>query len=240
MAANSGLAIVKRGPSLYELEEGLQALLDTEALVTPEKEAEFRADLEAQLRQTVVKRDRVAAFILALGSQAKFAAEEIQRLQARKNLFDRVAERVKGYVVEIIEKLGSDAKGNLRKLEGQTSTMSARACPPSLLILDEALVPLEYKSVTVTMAATDWEACKDRVLGKFPYEVSSYVNNAAVKGALLGPAVPCAFCGGIGMLPSFNPDAPPVQCGQCGGRCSVSPTVAGADLLVGRYTLQVK
>lgn len=239
MGAN--LAVLPKratGPSLYELEEGLQALLDTEALVTPEKELEFRGELEAQLRQAVVKRDRVAAFILALWSQAKFAAEEIQRLQARKNLFTRVAERLEGYVVQVIERLGSDEKGNLRKLEGQTSTMSARACPPSLVIVDEALVPLEYKSVTVTMAATDWELCKDRVLGQFPYEVSYYVENAAVKGALLGPAVPCTGCGAIGMMKGA--DGGLVQCVVCGGRCSVSPTVAGADLLVGKYSLVVK
>jgi hypothetical protein len=217
---------VKRGPSLEELEGKPQA--------------------------PMAKRDLVAAFILALEAQSRFSAEEIRRLQARKNVFDRVAERLKGYVVGIIEKLGSDEKGNLRKLEGQISTMSARACPASLLLIDEALVPLEYKRVTVTMAATDWERCKDRVLGAAPFEVAYFVDNAAVKGALMGPAVPCETCGGVGMVKEFIAEVrfegeerkpatfKPAQCPKCGGRCSVSPTVAGADLLVGRYTLQVK
>jgi len=42
-----------RSLNLYTLEDGLQTLLDTAEMVTPEEQAEFAADLEAALVATV-------------------------------------------------------------------------------------------------------------------------------------------------------------------------------------------
>jgi hypothetical protein len=56
-------ALAPRAPSLFELEHELESLLDTEALVTPEQEAEFRRELASALEASVEKRDRVYAFL---------------------------------------------------------------------------------------------------------------------------------------------------------------------------------
>ena len=243
---NTAIAHVVQ-PSLYEYEQDLLALLDTAEMVTPEQDAEFQRDLTEQLQKTVAKRDRVGSFIKHLEMQAKFAGEEIKRLQERKRLFEHVEVRLRGYVLHLIEELGPDAKGKLRKLEGERFTLSARACPVSLEITDEAAVPLEYKNVTVAMSAEDWDAFLEAYAKVYNVEfslngVSYSIDNAAVKAVLTGPAVPCTECDGIGMISSlqYGSRGAPEQCPVCHGACSVAPTVPGADLVVGKYSLQVK
>jgi hypothetical protein len=50
-----------------------------------------------------------------------------------------------------------DAK--LKKIEGRTSTLSLRACPSSVKILDEAAIPADYK-VTKMEVSVDKKAVK--------------------------------------------------------------------------------
>lgn len=147
-------------PSLYDVEDDLIALLDSEATVTPEQEAEFKADLARQLNLAVRKRDSVAGFITECENHADFAAQEIRRLQARKGVFMKAAERLRVYVAAIIEQLPQDAKGKPAKLQGERFQMSIRACPASLDITDAEKVPLTYKNVTVTMPAVAYEVIR--------------------------------------------------------------------------------
>ena len=146
--------------TLIEVEEHLKALLDTEALVTPEDEAEFKAELAHALRNAVEKRDRVAQFLIHCDSQIDLAAAEIARLQRRRDAFEKAADRLKAYVVSAIEAMGTDAKGKYRKLEGHTATLGIQRNPPSTDIEDEAKVPLEYKdaSISARCPADRWVA----------------------------------------------------------------------------------
>lgn len=233
-----------RQPSLYEHEESLIALLDTEAMVSPEQAAEFERDLAEQLQKTVAKRDKVGAFMKHLDSQIAFGAEEIKRIQDRKRLFENVRERLKGYVLNLIESLGPDAKGKMRKLEGEKFTLSLRACPVSLDITDAEAIPLEYKNVTITLPA---EVFKKWNLPPGPWMPVFSVDNAAVKDVLTGPPIPCEKCGGIGMVNNSGDvmvgddnRSMPAKCPECHGACSVAPSVPGADLIIGKYSLQVK
>ena len=150
-----------RSPSLYTLEDGLQTLLDTAEMVTPEEQAEFAADLEAALAATVQKRDRVGWFMAHIEGQTALAAAEIKRLQTRKAFFEAVLERVETSVVRTIYNLGVDAKGKYRTLEGDTVSFSVRRCPATVAITDEATVPAAYKSVSITLPALTWEALLD-------------------------------------------------------------------------------
>ena len=83
-----------RSPSLYTLEDDLQALPDSAEMVTPEEQAEFAADLEAGLIAAVHKRDRVGWFMAHIEGQTALAAAEIKRLQARKQFFEASLERI--------------------------------------------------------------------------------------------------------------------------------------------------
>src|ERR1035438_1103687 len=100
--------------TLYDAEESLTALLDTQDLVTPDQEQEFLADFEAALSSASDKRDRVAGRLAKLEAQQAYAAAEIKRLQAFKHSAELAQERLEGYVSYVIQRLGKDAKGKRR------------------------------------------------------------------------------------------------------------------------------
>jgi hypothetical protein len=205
-------------PPLYEVESDLIAFFDQEDSVTPELEAEFRADLAKQMALAVKKRDSVAAFITECEARATFAAEEIKRLQRRKHVFTAWADRLRAYVCSIIEQLPPDAKGKPAKLNGERFSMSVRAVPASLEITDAEAVPLTYKTVTVTMPAVAYEVVKATL-------------------ALLPPVPPTpADAFDFAKLPAhYSIDNAAVKAVLQAGR-----EIPGADLKIGAFTLVVK
>jgi hypothetical protein len=157
----SSTALAPRAPSLFDLEQDYEALLDTEALVSPEQEAEFRQELALKLEASVEKRDRVGQFLLHCRHQQDNCDAEIERLVARKRTFEAAEKRMRQYVQAVIESLGVDAKGKPKKLEGNTVTFSLRAKPGAVEITDESAVPPEYKSVVVKLPVETWELIRD-------------------------------------------------------------------------------
>lgn len=123
--------------SLYDWEHALPALLD----LADEDEAppELHGLLLACLEGALDKRDRVAQFLAHLEAQQEFAEAEIKRLRARKERFARAQERLERQVIAVLRSTGA------KRLEGRTSTLSLRACPPSVAITDGAAVPAAYK-----------------------------------------------------------------------------------------------
>jgi hypothetical protein len=146
----ASLALV---PTLYDLEESLTALLDTQDMVAPEDEQAFLADFEAALSTATDKRDRVAGRLAKLEAQQAYAAAEIKRLQAFKRSAEAQQSRLENYVAYVIQRLGKDAKGKWRKLEGNSSTLSLKACPASVEVTDEPAIPIDFKRATVTLPA---------------------------------------------------------------------------------------
>jgi hypothetical protein len=147
--------------TLYAIEEQLTAMADTAELVPEDQEQAFLEEFRVALTAAVEKRDRVGQFLAHLEHQAAFAAAEIKRLQERKVFFERAVEKMEGYVIQVIESIGLDAKGKYPKLEGRTVTFSIKDCPPSVEIQDEAAIPSDYKAITITMPALKWEALLD-------------------------------------------------------------------------------
>lgn len=185
--------------SLYAVEQEIQALAECLETITPEQEPEFLLDLKNALEQAIEKRDRIGQFFAHLESQLALAQAEITRLQARKEWFERVLERMETYVVQIIESFGTDPKGKYRKLEGRTVTFSIRGVPPSVNILDETQVPLTYKKAVAKLPAEKWESLLDSLdvelraeileIAKVEYELSktavkqAFANKQEVPGA---------------------------------------------------------
>lgn len=185
--------------TLFDAEEGLTALLDSAELVAPEQEAEFLAEFEAALTTAVEKRDRVAGRLAKLEAQQAYAAAEIKRLQAYKKSAEAQQERLENYITYVIERMGRDAKGKYRKLEGRSSTLSLHVCPPSVEVEDEAQIPQDFRSVTVTMPAATWEDVLHSLPdGPWRYDVArcktgTAVDKAAVKATIqAGVEVPGA------------------------------------------------
>jgi hypothetical protein len=142
--------------SLYQLEEGLVAFLDTEALVAPEQEQAFREELAEQVKTTVAKRDRVYAFLCQCEVTAANCGDEIKRLRARKQRFENAARRMRDYLAYILESLGRDERGKWRKLEGHTVTFGLRDNAAKPDILHPELLPAEFWDLAVTLPESAW------------------------------------------------------------------------------------
>src|SRR5205823_13690450 len=104
-----------------------------------------RVELEEMIRRAVQaeiqKVDGISRMLAHFESQAQFAAAESKRLQGRKKAFERAGERLELYVRSAMELAG------VKKLEGQTTTLSLRVAPASVLISDFEAVPAEYKEI---------------------------------------------------------------------------------------------
>jgi hypothetical protein len=99
------------------------------------------------LEAALEKRDNIARFLVHLEQQQDFARAEIRRLKDHESGMAALQERIEGYVIRFLE-----AKG-LRKLEGKTSSLALRACPPSVVIHDPSAIPAEFQAVRQEVVA---------------------------------------------------------------------------------------
>jgi Siphovirus Gp157 len=160
----ASLAVVPtRKLTLFNLEESLNALVNSTETVTAEQELEFLTDLRQALSEAKDKRDCVAAFMVQCEGQAAIAQKEIDRLKRRKEFFENAVERMEGYVLKCIMLKDPDRNGRYPKLQGNTFTLSAKRNPPSLVVSDEAMVPSETKVVTVSMPAPTYDALLESI-----------------------------------------------------------------------------
>ena len=144
--------------TLYALSEDLTAHLESIDLTepgTPER-AECEMAIQVYMGQLPTKVDSVAWMLAHLEDQVQMAAQEIQRLQGRKQAFERAQERLEEYCIHVLEQLPEPKRG-AKKLEGRTSTLALRLSD-AVVITDEATVPAEYKTACVEMPALVWES----------------------------------------------------------------------------------
>ncbi len=244
---------------LHELESSLLAFLDTEDCVTEEQEQAFLADLSRTMQATVAKRDRVAAFIKHCEARADECANEIKRLHARKRTFDSAAERVRNYVLWIIEALSPGPDGKYKKLEGNKFTFSTRKIKPRLEITEEADVPATFKSACIEMPAEQYTQYR-KVFEALGIELSVETTDFAVDESRLrtyleGAPQPCADCNGSGIVQGrlisgfisgidseavARNEADYQCCPTCRGFGVIHPSVPGARLLTERNALVIR
>jgi hypothetical protein len=162
---------------LYEIEDELAAYAETADLIPPEQEDEFLQKFASVMNQAIEKRDHMGQFMAHLEEQILFADAEIKRLQARKQAYTRVLARLESYLVRVLEALGLDSKGRSKKLEGRTVTFSLRRNPPSVVIRDESLIPLSYKTalVTLKLSVEQW----NRLLDSLDLELRALILDGA-------------------------------------------------------------
>jgi hypothetical protein len=175
--------------SLYDLEGNLQALLDTEAFVSDDQRTIFNAELEHAIATTVAKRDRCGEFLKHCEAQAEFAKAESDRLRKRAEVFTHAAERMRGYIRNVIQVLGQDAKGKFKRLEGEKFTFSLRKGIESVHIDPAADVPEDFRNVTITLPATAIQTLlamtnDDYLPGTPEYEMASVLHRAIANGSV--------------------------------------------------------
>ena len=143
--------------SLYRVEEAYLAFLDSEGLVQPDQELEFREELEQALLYRDEKREAVGQFMLYLGSQLEACDREITRLQRRKETIVNVERRMSQYIKAVIKMVPPDKRGMYRHLDSATVKMYLRALPSSVDITDESQISSQYKRVKVSMPLDLWQ-----------------------------------------------------------------------------------
>ena len=150
--------------TLYELEENLQALVNSiELAEEPSAREAIFEQIGQALRKTAEKRDAVAAFLRHCEWQRRFADAEIERIQKRKASIERLQEELESYVVRVIEQYAAHDRRGVQRLEGNFSSLRIQKNPDSVLITDVEAVPLAFKQAMLAMPAHVWEALLQRL-----------------------------------------------------------------------------
>ncbi|MCU1291852.1 MAG: hypothetical protein JWP08_702 [Bryobacterales bacterium] len=150
-------------PSLFTIEDDLQALLNSEDLVTEEQWEQFKTEVAAKLRSAVDKRQRFGEFIRFCELMQSNCETESKRLEALKKMYAAAQERCEQFVVYTIEQLGRDRRGRYPKLAGHTVTLSVAQNPDSVEIVDKESIPDRFQSVDLKLPLDAWK----RVLASF-------------------------------------------------------------------------
>ena len=128
--------------TLYKIPEHLMALKDTVDLCeTDEQLAECEAEIERTADALLRKVDSFSHFLGHLDSQIDLAEKEIKRLKAREMAFANLKERLNQYAIYTMQ------RNNLRKLEGDTATLTLRTNQPAVEITDEESLPAKFKTI---------------------------------------------------------------------------------------------
>lgn len=155
-----------RSRTLFDIEESLvllgEAIADAEEL-TPE----LQADFERYLGTARAKRDNVARFRSECDCQAEAAKKEIATLSKRRKRFERKIERLDRMLLTVF------AAMNVPYLEGNFYTLSKVKNPDSVDIIDLDTLNNEYKRVSVSMPAEDWQLLLESISDERRQEVIS-------------------------------------------------------------------
>lgn len=147
------------GMTLYEISDHLVALLDTlDMCVTDEERAQCKAEIDRYIEAELHKVDNVCRFLAHLESQAALADEEIKRLKQRGAVFANAQERLEQYIIRGMQ------MRNLRKMNGDTSTLTLRVNQPAVEIDDMQLLPAVYKTIKQEIVP-DKKAIKSAIVG---------------------------------------------------------------------------
>lgn len=134
--------------TLYKLEDELLAWANSfEMAESDEQRMEIAERVSAYLQQAREKRDRFVEFLRHIDSQIKLAGEEESRIAQRRIALQNMRASLEEYAIRTMEAL------DLRKLEGNTSTLSLARRPVSVILTDESKVPLCFKRATITLPA---------------------------------------------------------------------------------------
>lgn len=120
--------------------------------------AELSALLIGELAGTREKVDNVGRALHMFESIEASAKRERERLEKREQWAARQAERLTEYVLAVLD------ASNIPKLDGETSTLTARKNPPAVQIDEPAAVPGEYMRTPRPPAAPDKTLIKNALL----------------------------------------------------------------------------
>lgn len=129
---------------LWQIETELLELLDSLDVCEESLRPELEEKIARYVGAEVEKVNRIDAVLASLDYVAANAKTEIARLNERRQSADRAAERLKQYVLRVIEMRGG------APLRGANVTLMTRRSD-ALIVDDPAAVPAEWKRSTVVV-----------------------------------------------------------------------------------------
>ncbi len=103
------------------------------------------------------KAENIGKLVLSLASENSVIQTEIERLSSRKQSLDKKIDWLKAYLLQEMITI------NTRIIKGQVLTISLRDKPPSVNIVNQDLIPQEYRRVI----PESWQPDKIKILTTF-------------------------------------------------------------------------
>lgn len=120
---------------LYELTEAYERILE----LAEQLDAETLKDTLDSINDAIEdKAENTAKVIKQLDADAEMLRNEEKRLAARRQAIENNARNLKRYLQESLEKVG------MEKVKGELFTVAIQNNPPSLEVLDERKIELDY------------------------------------------------------------------------------------------------
>jgi hypothetical protein len=150
--------------SLYEIEEHLQSLLDTEEMTAGEDQLAIMKEIVHAGELAKDKRDAVARFILACDCMAEAKKAEADRLDAQAKAMANLVKRLKARTLELVEQWAPTPKkvGTTKKLEGRVFRLCAEGAAASLNIAPDAVIPMSLCRVQLNVTGKDAQLLYDQ------------------------------------------------------------------------------
>ena len=142
---------MEKSISLYEMTKDLIELIETEEINEEAKE-EIMEAIKLQIEN---KAENIIAVIRNYESRIEAVKNEEKRLAEYRKSEEKKLERLKEYTITCMEMLDH------KKLDTNLGRISLRKKPASLNIVDEDLIPNEYKEIVQTIKIDKAQIKKD-------------------------------------------------------------------------------
>jgi hypothetical protein len=146
---------VAKGLSMFEIDESLEALVDTAEQEAEANNGEISEEIKIALATYAeafgYKLDRIADFLKAQKAEAEVAQREAERFQARYKAAENREKRLKQMLVWFM------LTRNVQKLRGALNTISLQAnSAPSLVIQETTHIPDSFYRAKIEVTWPEW------------------------------------------------------------------------------------
>jgi len=146
---------VAKGLSMFEIDESLEALVDTAEQEAEANNGEISEEIKIALATYAeafgYKLDRIADFLKAQKAEAEVAQREAERFQARHKAAENREKRLKQMLVWFM------LTRNVQKLRGALNTISLQAnSAPSLVIQETTHIPDSFYRAKIEVTWPEW------------------------------------------------------------------------------------
>lgn len=152
--------MTQKSNNLYDLSTALAVLHENIMENDGVLSEEFEQTLSTLLPAITDKASNLSRWCINIDGNIDAIDTEITRLRKRKEVNDHLKERLKAYLKDCMEKAG------LSKLDTGIMVVSVQKNPPSVSIVDEKEIPVEYELLTIVKTIDKKHLLEDLKAGK--------------------------------------------------------------------------